>query len=131
MRFFKFIQIILWVFYTQQLHAGLEGILQSNKGGLDDYSGFIVYIKEGASLPKVKKARQLKVMGQVNKQFSPAVQGIQLGGSVDFINYDDIFHNVFSLSPENKFDLGIFKDGKQYDENHHVKNENISSKSPI
>lgn len=89
--------------------AEINGVIISDKGGLNDYSEFIIYIKEGSSLPKLKSKKQKIEIGQVNKKFTPSVSAIQTGSSVDFKNYDDIFHNVFSLTPGSKFDLGVFK----------------------
>ena len=83
----------------QALCGDINGIIKGDKGGLDDYSGFIVYIKEGQSLPKRKSSNNIYEVAQVNKTFSPAVRGIEVG-LVLILNYDDIFHNVFSLSPE-------------------------------
>jgi len=43
------------------------------------------------------------------KAFTPHVVVIPVGGTVEFPNDDPIFHNAFSLSPENKFDLELYK----------------------
>lgn len=48
---------------------------------------------------------------QVNKQFSPRFSVVPRGTKVTFPNYDSIFHNVFSLSPGNTFDLGTYRSG--------------------
>lgn len=44
-------------------------------------------------------------------QFSPQVLVIQAGTTVDFLNDDGIFHNAFSLSRSQPFDLGIYPRG--------------------
>ena len=123
-------KIILFSFISiQGLCGEINGMIRGDKGGLEDYSGFIVYIKEGQKLPKLKNKKGTYEVAQVNKTFSPAVRGIEVGSSVDFKNYDDIFHNVFSLSPEKKFDLGIYKGDKQFDEKlNPVPNKNHSTK---
>jgi hypothetical protein len=46
-----------------------------------------------------------------NKQFEPRVVALLPGESVNFPNLDPVFHNVFSLSGKNRFDLGLYKDG--------------------
>lgn len=122
--------ILLFAILSLQALCGeINGIIKGDKGGLDDYSGFIVYVKEGSSLPKRKVPKQIYEVAQVNKTFSPAVRGIEVGSSIDFKNYDDIFHNVFSLSPEKKFDLGIYKGKKQFDEKFKpIKNKDHSTK---
>jgi hypothetical protein len=45
------------------------------------------------------------------KRFEPRVVAITAGQKVTFPNLDPIYHNVFSLSGENRFDLGLYKDG--------------------
>jgi len=46
-----------------------------------------------------------------NKTFSPHLQVIPKGEEVSFPNRDEIMHNAFSLSPGNRFDLGLYKSG--------------------
>jgi plastocyanin len=49
---------------------------------------------------------------QKNKAFLPRVLGVPVGSSVDFPNDDLIFHNVFSLSGPQPFDLGLYRSGE-------------------
>ena len=49
---------------------------------------------------------------QVRKQFVPAWAVVQRGTTVEFPNLDNIFHNVFSLSTGNNFDLGLYSSAK-------------------
>lgn len=48
------------------------------------------------------------VIEQSKKQFSPGWAVIQKGTTVKFPNLDNIYHNVFSRSPGNSFDLGMY-----------------------
>jgi plastocyanin len=48
---------------------------------------------------------------QKNKAFLPRVLGVPVGSSVDFPNDDLIFHNVFSMSAPQPFDLGLYRSG--------------------
>jgi len=48
---------------------------------------------------------------QKNKAFLPRVLGLPLGATIEFPNADAIFHNVFSLSPPQPFDLGLYRAG--------------------
>jgi plastocyanin len=48
---------------------------------------------------------------QKNKTFIPAVLAIPAGSTVDFPNEDMIFHNIFSLSHPEPFDLGLYRAG--------------------
>jgi hypothetical protein len=51
------------------------------------------------------------VMTQKNKEFSPHVLAIGVGGSVDFPNLDPIFHNAFSGYNGQIFDVGLYPPG--------------------
>jgi plastocyanin len=51
-------------------------------------------------------------MDQRNEQFSPRVLAITVGTIVDFPNNDTKFHNVFSLSKVQPFDLGRYRPGR-------------------
>jgi plastocyanin len=48
---------------------------------------------------------------QKNKMFQPSVLAIPTGSTVEFPNDDLIFHNVFSLSGPEPFDLGLYRGG--------------------
>lgn len=48
---------------------------------------------------------------QKNKAFQPRLLPVPIGSSVDFPNNDGIFHNVFSLSGPQPFDLGLYRAG--------------------
>jgi plastocyanin len=50
-------------------------------------------------------------MDQRNETFVPHVLAITVGTTVDFPNNDHTFHNVFSLSPTEPFDLGRYAAG--------------------
>jgi plastocyanin len=50
-------------------------------------------------------------VAQKNKSFAPRVVGVPTGSSINFPNEDAIFHNVFSLSPPQPFDLGLYRSG--------------------
>lgn len=48
---------------------------------------------------------------QKNKAFAPRVLGVPVGSTVTFPNDDSIFHNVFSRSSPQPFDLGLYRAG--------------------
>jgi plastocyanin len=50
---------------------------------------------------------------QQDKQFSPQVAVVPVGTRLSFPNFDALFHNVFSRSPGNAFDLGGIKAGEK------------------
>jgi plastocyanin len=51
------------------------------------------------------------VLAQKSRTFVPTVLAVPVGSTVDFPNRDLIFHNVFSLSPPQPFDLGLYRGG--------------------
>lgn len=69
----------------------------------------IVYA-EPVDAPAARTARRV-TLGQKNKTFQPRVLAVPAGSSVDFPNNDGIFHNVFSLSGPQPFDLGLYRAG--------------------
>ena len=46
-----------------------------------------------------------------DKRFSPRVLPVTVGSTVAFPNGDPILHNVFSVSPAQRFDLGLYRKG--------------------
>ena len=77
-----------------------------------------VYV-ENVLAPPVKG--QHKVIEQTGKKFVPAWAVVQRGTSIAFPNMDNIYHNVFSLSSGNQFDLGLYNSGG--DPKTHIFNE--------
>jgi plastocyanin len=51
-------------------------------------------------------------VGQKDKQFSMSSLKIKAGDTVNFVNQDPFFHNVFSLSDARTFDLGSYPQGQ-------------------
>ena len=50
-------------------------------------------------------------LSQQDQSFVPRVLAVAVGTAVDFPNLDPIYHNVFSLSPVKRFDLGKYPRG--------------------
>ena len=71
----------------------------------------IVVYAEPVDAPASRAARRV-VLTQKNKTFQPRVLAVPAGSSVDFPNNDGIFHNVFSLSGPQPFDLGLYRAGE-------------------
>ncbi|HEY4187933.1 MAG TPA: carboxypeptidase regulatory-like domain-containing protein [Polyangia bacterium] len=86
--------------------APLEGKIEMTGGGR---SGDVyVYVENVKSAHAKGKSIEIK---QENKQFSPRLAVVQVGTNVVFPNFDAIYHNVFSTSPHNSFDLGSYRAG--------------------
>jgi plastocyanin len=64
-----------------------------------------VYV-ENVLAPSAKGQR--KVIEQAGKKFVPNWAVVQRGTAIAFPNNDNIYHNVFSLSAGNSFDLGLY-----------------------
>jgi plastocyanin len=52
------------------------------------------------------------LIGQKNKAFSTGTLKVKVGDTVSFKNDDPFFHNIFSLSDGQNFDLGSFPQGQ-------------------
>ncbi len=52
-----------------------------------------------------------RVMEQRDRQFAPRLMLVPTGSTVQFPNFDDIFHNVFSTT-DGGFDLGLYRRGE-------------------
>jgi plastocyanin len=48
---------------------------------------------------------------QKDKTFRPQILAVPIGSTVEFPNQDTIFHNVFSMSGPQPFDLGLYRAG--------------------
>ena len=73
----------------------------------------IVYVErapDGAPLPATRTA--VPELAQRGQSFVPRVVVVPAGGSVSFPNFDPIYHNVFSVSPIRRFDLGKYPRGQ-------------------
>lgn len=59
-----------------------------------------------------KRTPRTRVMEQRNREFAPKLLVVPVGSTVQFPNFDTIYHNVFSRSEAQPFDLGIYKNGQ-------------------
>jgi plastocyanin len=65
-----------------------------------------------ASPARVRMAPTRTEISTAEKQFSPHVLVVPVGSTVTFPNHDPFNHNVFSLSEEKPFDLGMYGRGE-------------------
>jgi plastocyanin len=70
----------------------------------------MVVVLEGGTLPS--KPPVTAVLDQRNGRFEPEIAIVPVGSAIDFPNFDPIFHNVFSLSKTQPFDLGFYPKGQ-------------------
>jgi plastocyanin len=86
----------------------IEGTVQGGPGGA---GGAVVWLtRADGATPKPKPAPKQMVV-QRGKRFLPHVLVVPVGTEVAFLNEDKMFHNVFSLSRPNDFDLGLYEKG--------------------
>lgn len=58
-----------------------------------------------------KRKPKFRVIEQRNKTFAPHMMAVPIGSTIAFPNFDTIYHNVFTLSRAQPFDLGLYKSG--------------------
>ena len=81
-----------------------------------DFSGVVVWLEPVAGLPNpapvgaIAQTNQAKMI-QKDKTFTPHVLPIRVGTTVDFPNFDPIFHNAFSNYNGQLFDVGLYPPG--------------------
>jgi len=84
---------------------GRVALVDKNGKPAKDVAEAVVWV-EG---PKVRPRPASAKIVMKNKAFSPRIVVVPVGGSVEFPNDDPVFHNVFSVSGENRFDLDLYK----------------------
>jgi plastocyanin len=85
--------------------GSVAGKVSVQGGSLENAVVYVDTIKD-----RLARGRKHEIK-QSSKQFSPRFSVVPRGTTVTFPNYDSIFHNVFSLSPGNTFDLGTYRSG--------------------
>jgi len=76
-----------------------------------DYSGVVVWLEPLTAPLSLPAQTPHAEMIQKGKAFSPHVLAITLGTTVNFPNYDPIFHNAFSNYDGQIFDIGLYPPG--------------------
>ncbi len=97
--------------YTSHKYKFLEKV---NYAAMHD---FVVYIEGpmGTNITASTNLEQVTTtrVAQEGAAFSPHVLPIMVGTTVEWPNYDKIYHNVFSMSDAKQFDLGLYKGNPQ------------------
>ena len=78
---------------------------------LADVGPAVVYLEAIEAAPP-RPLRQPAELRQHAARFRPAFLVVAVGQPVDMPNDDTIFHNVFSYSRPNDFDLGLYRSGE-------------------
>ena len=80
------------------------------KVNYEEMTDFVVFIEGKPEKAPRPPEKPLEVITQRDAVFRPRVTPIVVGTTVQWPNRDDIYHNVFSMSEPNSFDLGLYKD---------------------
>jgi plastocyanin len=96
--------------YPGRANAMAGGMMPVH-GRAADAVVYIVRIPAEAESALARTPEPRPQLAQKDEAFVPRVVVVACGGSVDFPNRDPIFHNVFSLSPTRRFDLGKYRQG--------------------
>ena len=85
-------------------------LLQASGKDRSDASNAVVWVEglHGGPRPPGKPQGEMK---SASKRFAPRVVAVPVHSTVEFPNVDPIYHNVFSVSGGNRFDLGLYKSG--------------------
>ena len=66
----------------------------------------VVYLEGSFPKPNSSITKQI---GQKDLAFIPALLPVRVGTKIEFPNFDDTYHSVFSYSPAKRFDLGRYR----------------------
>jgi plastocyanin len=91
--------------------------VQSSEGAREreapDPRDAVIYVSEepGAGASRLGGRAQGRSVGLERDRFAPRVTPVMVGARVRFRNRDRVFHNVFSVSPAGRFELGTLGPG--------------------
>lgn len=92
--------------WTGDVHGRVTMIERGNRQA-DDVGQAVVWLEGPAAVQEVTAE-----ITTADKAFSPHVLVVPVGSTVSFPNHDPFNHNVFSLSDEQPFDLGLYGRGQ-------------------
>jgi plastocyanin len=93
-----------------KIEASLTGMMQIDGRAASGAFGLVTLEPaDGKWKPRTPKKVTIE---QRNREFLPHLTAISVGSTVSFPNFDTVFHNVFSTSAQDAFDLGLYKAGE-------------------
>jgi len=91
--------------------SAMPGHHAAPRGAMDDAVLYLERIPAAAESALAALPATRARLAQRDQSFVPRVVAVPVGGTVDFPNMDPIYHNVFSVSPTRRFDLGKYPRG--------------------
>jgi len=92
---------------TGQVHVGIAGLTLADAGAI------VVFVEAGMNPPAAAgRALPSVAIRQHGARFEPDFVAVSVGQEVRMPNDDTIYHNVFSYSEPNDFDLGLYAAGQ-------------------
>jgi plastocyanin len=95
--------------------ATVSGSIELTATRVKDLSGVVVWLEGSSELREQARAlahaSTRAIMTQKNKTFLPHILAVEAGTTVDFPNFDPIFHNAFSSFDGKIFDVGLYPPG--------------------
>lgn len=93
--------------YARSRYSSLQAVPSSNEA-----MNVILFIENSPAFQNLPRPSGPFIIEQHGLNFIPRVLPVPVGTSVEFPNNDDVFHNIFSLSPTKRFDLGRYPTGQ-------------------
>src|SRR5262245_11001767 len=104
------LSLALLLIPTLAAAADESGVVRGTVSAPGKVRALVVYIEKIAG-KRPKAPGKKAVVTQRDARFDPDVLVVREGTAVDFPNEDKVFHNAFSLTPGNDFDLGLYRGG--------------------
>lgn len=86
----------------------------TKKKTVEDVNQEVVISLQPLNFKAIAEPLENAVIYQVDKSFSPKTLPVTKGTKVYFINKDDFYHNVFSITPKARFNVGRRPSGSRH-----------------
>jgi plastocyanin len=107
--------VMAWMALASLASAAQAGVIRGTvspprKGAKGTVTDAVVYIDPLPDELELKWGARGETFTVVQRErrFIPRVSAVPVGSTIRFQNRDDVYHNVFSVSPAKRFDLGKY-----------------------
>jgi plastocyanin len=101
--------VVVWGAGAGAAIDGRVTMLDKGDRPSEDIGQAVIWLEASGSTDAASVRAEI---GTSDKEFAPHVLVVPVGSTVAFPNHDPFNHNVFSLSEENPFDLGLYGRGE-------------------